>query len=84
MNIGRVIEYSQVTDQNRARKVAIQQSGKYTLSHSTQGYECAGSAARWTDEFWSVTFYMDNALHGRRFTSEQAARDLFAVWTKAA
>jgi hypothetical protein len=51
---------------------------EYILSHHTAGYEIAGSCARLAREYWAVRFRLDGAIHGRRFSNETDARDVFA------
>ncbi len=79
-----VVEYSEVTDQNRSIPTMLKQveyQGRtYSLIHRTSGYEPAGSMARWTNEIWSVTALYDGTPHGRRFKTEAEARDLFDRW----
>lgn len=51
------------------------------LAHHSAGYELAGSAMRWTEEVYSVTFELDGAIHGRKFHNSQDALALFMQWT---
>ena len=85
-NVGRIIEYGQIPEDSHSRVTVLRRVTKgrteYRLVHSTPGYECAGSMARWTDERYAVNFDMDGSIHGRSFLDEQAARDLFDKWTK--
>ena len=81
----RICEYTQVNEGNRSHKILLQtgvgtvghRSRKYFLSHHTEGFEPAGSTARWTPEKWTVRVYCDNAYHSRAFDTKSAARTYF-------
>lgn len=47
----------------------------YRFWHCPAGYECAGNAARYTDEKWAILVNIDGASHGRTFRDYDAARD---------
>lgn len=87
-NIGNVIEYRDIPAGSHAKRQVLESEvttigrrhREYFLSHSTAGYECAGSMARWTNEYYSVTFEAGGAINGRRFLTEKDARDLFNKW----
>jgi len=75
------IEYRDVPENGLAKKTDITDgwskriNGRVYLRHSTEGYECAGSMARWTDEYWAVNFMIDGSVHGQRYrTLSEAER----------
>ena len=83
----RICEYDQVNEGNQSHRILLQTgvsvsttrsvSRKYFLSHHTEGFEPAGSMARWTQEKWTVRFYLDGSYHGRQFDTEHDARVYF-------
>ena len=81
----RICEYTQVNEGNRSHKILLQTgvatvghgSRGYFLSHHTEGFEPAGNMARWTQEKWTVRFYLDGSYHGRQFNTEHDARVYF-------
>ncbi len=84
-----IAEYGDLTSADMATRTVIErgyihggsfQSAELVLSSA--GYECAGSAARWTDGYWSVETYFNGARHGRRFKTEADALALFDAWMK--
>lgn len=50
------------------------------LTHYTEGYVVAGSAARHTDAKYTVTFMDGGARHGHSFKSFEAAERRFNEW----
>lgn len=60
---------------------ASKEGREFTLCHVGRGYEPAGSMARWTDGYHAVRFYLDGAIHGRRFKDFNEAVELFNKWT---
>lgn len=80
-------EYKDLTEENRS-KITILASARgafnrlHTLSHHTEGYEPAGSCARFTKEKWTVKYPFDGAIHGQAFKTEKEAREYFETYTK--
>jgi hypothetical protein len=81
-------EYRDISAQEYAIRTELARSwsdavhGIVRLVHSTAGYEVAGSAARFTNEYFAVRFQLGNATHGRRFKSEAEARETYARLTE--
>lgn len=75
----RLIEYRDCTDDVCARQQVLETKqgarNTYELVHSTAGYECAGAAMRWTDEYYAVRFFDHalNAMYGKRFSKAEDA-----------
>lgn len=68
-----VAEYGSLNPEDMARRTVLASAphkrgfGNVELVRSTEGYECAGSAARWTDPYYAVRFRLDGAEHGQRY-----------------
>lgn len=64
-------ECGDVCDVEKSRRFILKEifSKKYKRSYrfvyATEGYECAGSAMRHTDEKFGVLFTLDGAPHGK-------------------
>lgn len=89
-NIGSMIEYAQIPADSSTRVDQIAQGVMKQfrrdcyLIHSTEGYEPAGSMARWTNEYYAVIFYdASGSRNGRRFKASDKAQAeaLFSKWT---
>ena len=52
------------------------------LTHSTSGYEIAGSGTRWTDEKWGVLTLVGGDVHGQWFKTFSEAKATFEHWTR--
>lgn len=76
-------EYGEVLANNlpRSERETIDKvhTGRHTyyLVRATAGYEIAGSAMRWTDEYYAVEVWVDGARHGRRHKTLEEAREDF-------
>lgn len=76
----RIIDYGQCTDDMHAKVTVLEsrQIGRneYKLIHSTAGYEAAGAAMRWTDEYYAVRWFDNalNAMYGKRFSTLAPAK----------
>lgn len=76
----RMIEYRDCTDEMHAKTEILETKqgmrNTYNLIHSTSGYECAGAAMRWTDEYYAVRFFDNvlNAMYGKRFSKLDEAK----------
>jgi hypothetical protein len=78
------VECQEVNDSNRAKRTVIKSArndnlrATYTLTHTTAGYEPAGSMARYTEESWGVLYTTDNgAMGGEWFKSLEYASNRF-------
>jgi hypothetical protein len=84
----RIAEYGTYSDALRSKKTILERrAAAYgrtcLLSHSTPGYEPAGSCARWTDERWTAGHTDSNgAFYGQSFKSEHEARSYFEKWSR--
>ncbi len=77
------VEYSQINDGTYAMSKTLRLNTKtvgsreYTIERRTAGYRVAGSAARWTDVVYAVSFNLGGAFHGKLFSTLAAARDYY-------
>lgn len=56
-----------------------------SLTHSTEGYEPAGSMLRWTNEYWAVRHTApDGARHGKRYLTLTEALVHYSTLTNPA
>ena len=74
-------EYGDLEPGAMATRTTLATSGRYRLTHSTAGFECAGSCARSTNEKWGVLSMIDGCEHGRWFRTLDEAKTLFTKWT---
>lgn len=75
-------EYRDLTDSDRSIVTILKQGIVHTIKHHTEGYECAGSCSRHTNEKWSVTRVFDNAIHGKTFINYEQAIEYFNKFDK--
>jgi hypothetical protein len=81
-------EYGTYPDAMRSRKTILERRAAaygrtYVLSHSTAGYEPAGSCARWTNEKWAAGHTDSNGtFYGQSFKTEHEARAYFERWSR--
>ena len=85
-HLPRVAEYGDESLMGNMSIVTPRQGGiaflgnrHYVFSHHTAGYELAGSAARWTDEKWTISVQYDNQRHARAWNTYERA---IAEWHK--
>ena len=83
-----LIEYGQIPKDGHAKRNVLASGVNkefnlpYKLIHSTSGYECAGSMARYTNEKYGCIFTDRNGTTGGQwFSAEQTAREYFAKVT---
>jgi hypothetical protein len=68
-------EYRDVNDSNRARGTILREAFSKKVNTCvrliavTEGWEPAGSVARWTDGYFAVRFERDGATNGQRYNS---------------
>lgn len=67
--------YRKISPQEMAAKTIVYKDEKFTMIHSTAGWEVAGSAARYTNEKWSVLFFIDGIPHGQAFKTYNEATE---------
>jgi hypothetical protein len=84
----RIAEYGAIRGQALAQRTVLGTAFNprlrrtYTLTQVDAGWEPAGSMARWTDGYYSVTFELDGSRNGRRFTTQQEAVETFLRWSE--
>lgn len=71
-------EYGDIVDGDMAVRTTLENSGPYRLTHSTAGYELAGSCTRSTDEKWGVLWTLDGCRMGQWFRTLAEAEVFFA------
>ncbi len=72
-------EYGQLESNEPSKRTVLKAENGWTLTHHTAGYEPAGSAARYTQERWSVALYdtRTNTTYGRSFRTLDEADSWF-------
>jgi hypothetical protein len=82
-------EYSEVNDTNRARHTILREAFSTKVKTDvrlvavTEGWEPAGSVARWTDGYFAVQFNRLGGIHGARYQSMLDATAHYLRLTKA-
>lgn len=83
MNHPMTVEYSKLLDGTYVSSKTVTFGRKtlgwrkYSIERRTAGYRIAGSAARWTDAMYAVTFMSEGASHGRLFKTLGEASTYF-------
>lgn len=85
MEHGAIVEYRDTKPEQFSKVTRLDSAvvgrREYRLSHHSDGFEPAGSCARYSArEAWSVLFEANNATHGRRFKTLAEAQSLFNDW----
>jgi hypothetical protein len=77
-----ITDYRNVSDENRSKRHKIAQApetgapGKtIALDYISEGYEPAGSAARYTKACYSIHWQEFGARHGKRFLADAKGED---------
>ena len=72
-------EYGTLERHELSRRTVLESFEGWTLTHHGEGYEPAGSAARYTRERWSVLRHepQSNTTHGRSYLTREAAEAYF-------
>lgn len=78
-------EYADVDDTNRARHAELETVRtplrELRISHTSAGFEPAGSVARWTNGYYAVRWYAgDGSRHGQHTRTLEEANELAREW----
>lgn len=80
---GDIAEYRNIDNAPRAERSPVMvgrlrgDGARVELARVSEGFECAGSCARYTEAYWSVRWHDGSAYHGRRFRDGVDAQDYF-------